>query len=761
MILGVATITVATAALFFHYPTALHAVEYDDNWSNANDIERAYAGAGIDAGVWISSPHKPYRTAEVDVPYGSRSAWVQIRGSWYRHPGRGYLETYVENVKSQDLRHISAGRFSRGVTNGQDKVFIWNEKGYKTAELIVGNVCDGRWGNTTSKQVTLSNQLIYRDSEGTYSGSATPDTMNVKLHCQSPPWKLKGETYVKNETKHTGRKKSVTGEPGDRISFDHEVKNDSSVPMHHDAIINIDHTMLQVGKTPGGFDYSNPLGDSPKRGGPGQVFYNKTKRITHKDGSVTNTILASHGGQRICQRVAYSPPQSGAGGWGHSSWACVDVPYNYRLEPKVDVQNTYLTESDTSFTANGSITNHGPTYSRPVDYTVTRFVVPRSPTAPAMPTHRLHGQQYTAGGACAIAGQLAQGYGGAQHCQTVTSGNGQIATGAPKQLSAYDTIGSLRLKAGDRLCYMTTVNYYTHNHTARDYAYESRCAVVAKSPRVQIWGGDIHTDKDVRTRDTRVQGGNLFGSWAEYAIIANRNAQYSASGATLSTDGTGRQPATRHPLTIANTTTPGYANITAGEKLPPHIGKETSIGQVPPSLASLPNGTYRATGSTIVLNGSQTIPANKRLVLKADTITIQGNITYTNEAVGVGTIPQLMLVARKIIIAPNVEQVDAWLLTTGSGGAISTCGTPPSGNRPSDGIDVVNCNRKLRINGPVSTSKLYLRRTYGAEIKPGMHLGTPAEIIHLRPDAYIAGHAISRSSGAIRTMYIRELPPRL
>lgn len=753
----------AVAVFLFRSATPLHA--FSDT-SHQNNVERQYKADDWDAGVWISSPEKPYHSTTVDVPYNATKVKVRIKGSWYNHD-RGIAETFVSsaNLSASQLESVKKGEFSRGQNEGPGR-FMWNPNGYLEAILKVDNNCHGRWGNDGHMVVFLKHRLIYKKYEGQgvsdkLTGEESTDQVPVVLSCQAPPWKLKGETYVKNETKRTGRKKSVTGEPGDRISFDHEVKNDSSVSMHHDAIINIDHAMLQVGKTPGGFHYSNPLGDSPKRGSPWQVFYNKTKRITHKDGSTTNAILASHGGQRICQRVAYSPPRSGAGGWGHSSWACVDVPYNYRLEPKVDVQNTYLTESDTSFTANGSITNHGPTYSRPVDYTVTRFVVPRSPTAPAMPTHRLHGQQHTAGGACAIAGQLAQGYGGAQHCQTVTSGNGQIATGTPKQLSAYDTIGSLRLKAGDRLCYMTTVNYYTHNHTARDYAYESRCAVVAKSPRVQIWGGDIHTDKDVRTRDTRVQGGNLFGSWAEYAIIANRNAQYSASGATLSTDGTGRQPATRHPLTIANTTTPGYANMTAGEKLPPHIGKETSIGQVPPSLASLPNGTYRATGSTIVLNGSQTIPANKRLVLKADTITIQGDIIYTDEAVGIGTIPQLVLVARKIIITPNVEQVDAWLLTTGSGGAISTCGTPPSGNRPSDGIDVVSCNRKLRINGPVSTSKLYLRRTYGAEIKPGMHLGTPAEIIHLRPDAYIAGHAISRSSGAIRTMYIRELPPRL
>ena len=140
-------------------------------------------------------------------------------------------------------------------------------------------------------------------------------------------------------------------------------------------------------------------------------------------------------------------------------------------------------------------------------------------------------------------------------------------------------------------------------------------------------------------------------------------------------------------------------------------------------------------------------------------MTIKGNIQYANNALSsVSDIPQVVIIARNIIISPDTTQVDAWLVTTGKDaqGSINTCGAVMAGSPSS--LNAGICNKQLTVNGPVVTNKLYLYRTAGSGT--GKSAGDPAEVFNLRADAYIWASGYSPGTGRLPTVSTKELPPR-
>jgi hypothetical protein len=136
------------------------------------------------------------------------------------------------------------------------------------------------------------------------------------------------------------------------------------------------------------------------------------------------------------------------------------------------------------------------------------------------------------------------------------------------------------------------------------------------------------------------------------------------------------------------------------------------------------------------------------------TVTITGDITYEDGYNSVSELPQLVIRAKNIVVASDVTAVNAWLIA--EEGYVSTCDAV-DGTAWLEGIRNDTCDKQLRINGPIVADKLYLRRTYGGQKG---EIGTPAEILNLRPDTYLWAHGISQDSGAIKTTYLKELPPR-
>ena len=260
---------------------------------------------------------------------------------------------------------------------------------------------------------------------------------------------------------------------------------------------------------------------------------------------------------------------------------------------------------------------------------------------------------------------------------------------------------------------------------------------------------------------------NVYGSWGEYGIIANGKAD-SASGAGLSSSFNGRSgvtPRDYNKLTFANI--PKFGNFSSTSSVPdnftlPSVGgtRGNISGNV--DVNSLASGEYNA--GNVTLTGSK-LSVGKSIVIKSSgVVRISGDLLYTDTN-DVRQLPQLIIYAKNIIIESSVGEVNAWLITQ-KDGYVSTCGVVISDRSWLSGVSDVSCGKQLKINGPIKTGRLFLRRTYGgkhassAKNDPNMHPGTPAEIINLRADTYIWAYNNYRNTSAISTMNVRELPPR-
>lgn len=158
----------------------------------------------------------------------------------------------------------------------------------------------------------------------------------------------------------------------------------------------------------------------------------------------------------------------------------------------------------------------------------------------------------------------------------------------------------------------------------------------------------------------------------------------------------------------------------------------------------------------LTLNAS-TLGPNKTVILKVTgTVTIAGNQYYNPNNNGAkfkdaSQLPQLVIIANKIIINNAVTNVDAWLVAKGTDGTVQTC--------EYTGAQTINtCNNRLTVNGPIMANHLRLLRTAGSGITSASN--EPAEVLNLRSDSYLWANARSVSSGRIQTVNTIELPPR-
>lgn len=257
---------------------------------------------------------------------------------------------------------------------------------------------------------------------------------------------------------------------------------------------------------------------------------------------------------------------------------------------------------------------------------------------------------------------------------------------------------------------------------------------------------------------------HMYGSWAEYGIVSPGRV-VSASGAGLSSLPDGRTSVTsahaynaltfqnqRSPFGMFQTATPPVHALASYFKPTRSLGGAVDMRHVDA-------GVYQA-GNVTVSGGE--VQSGRRIVIKSNgVVTIRGNITYVaTQHTSAETVPQLIIIAKHIVIEPQVTRVDAWLVA--QEGSLTTCDTTVRSS-PAwlQGLSVSACENQLVINGHVAARHLYLRRTFTKSgMAPGDHPGVPAEILNLRPDAYLSGQAFARQSGAIKTTHLRELPPR-
>ncbi|MDN5275299.1 MAG: exported protein of unknown function [Candidatus Saccharibacteria bacterium] len=444
--------------------------------------------------------------------------------------------------------------------------------------------------------------------------------------------------------------------------------------------------------------------------------------------------------------------------------AGLPVARDYKLTPQINSVSPTKIEAGSKVSVNGSVDNEGNTVSDTTQWEITQITVKPGKKAP----HEDENGTTSPTAPCQSNGGAASGnyfVSGDADCKNVAKGSGKFNLGTPAQnikpsVSGLD-VGDLPV--GTRVCFALSVQ--PRSSASDDWAHSKPiCTVVGKKPKVQIWGGDISVRGKIETSTSRkdVNGDKTFGSWVEYgAFSVGTNSKFaSASGLNKGNDSNTQDDWSKLTFANANSTFGQYSTLTAFPAAPgiaAYFGSVQNTQPVGSGSVDVGNLTFdtggaievRTAGDLTITGGN--IPAGKSVVIIATgTVTIDGNITYTDDTLtSVRNIPQVVIIAANINIKDSVSRIDSWLITNGT---INTCYNF-SGNLTSD-----KCSSVLEVNGPVVTGKLVLNRTAGSDTD--QQSGDPAERFNLRPDAFLWAQLQASGSNKAQTVYSSELPPR-
>lgn len=623
----------------------------------------------------------------------------------------------------------------------------------------------------------------------TILGTSTRPTLPF-VESPSADWYLKIVRY-RNWTVQTQVTPKVNGISirdgiavvGDTVTWTHDVRNSGPDKILHDEGIPF-YAVMDTGYASGKTKVGT-LADGAAKSSNWQAGSNSANHV------ISNSDI----GKQFCRRTEASPQISDATSerGTASDKACFTVRSNFNLYPRTVINGgsgssvSYITAGDSISPADIDQTISNTGSSSDTDRVtnnnaaVNEFIVKKENRADFLNNLNTNFNQtasgfrfglgsWTSGDACSswLVGK-APYVDCARGIKYDDNGNVKYLATSTKlpdttSVEAKDDVGF-----GDMICRIVSVKDYNHQHSDANERRISvpSCVMVTKQPKVQFSGADVRSNNNVYTSSTLTSRG-LYGSWAEFAVMSSAGTVRSVSGAALSTDGAigqSRSEVDRNKLTFANVSSTGvayYGNF-GGTFTQPTIAARypsSSLPALPSSaqVSDLVGGTHTRAGD-LTLGGGE---INQKVVIRSTgTVTITGDITYANGPYASSSVvPQLIIIAKNIVINDNVGRVDAWLVADTDGGYVSTCGAV-SGTNWSDGLNATVCAGRLTVNGPIVADHLYLKRTFGESgDQPDNNPGTPAEIINLRPDAYLYASSQSQSTGSIRTMNIKELPPR-
>ena len=322
-----------------------------------------------------------------------------------------------------------------------------------------------------------------------------------------------------------------------------------------------------------------------------------------------------------------------------------------------------------------------------------------------------------------------------------------------------------------------------------NYSLISRahCANVSKHPVLSVWGGSVQTNGGITTIMSD-SGENHFGSWADFALIARRDIENMSSGAGIASGFTGnnRVVCSLSKLTIANnrcdydpeTNLLGDSGIARYDRFFESLknryidgyreGEDTGINVIPSDNSIIINSDFwREWGFGGASTGpSTTVPI---IIYSKGDIIIRQSFQLTAITARNALIPQIILLAEgDIKIYEDVTTIDAWLIAQGK---VDTCaysesglevkiGTPTASETNRVGLSAKNCNKPLRINGPIVASRADFKRTGGADLATPGGITETAETVNFSaaPLIYTAGE--SSRNGEPQITYIKSLAPR-
>lgn len=624
----------------------------------------------------------------------------------------------------------------------------------------------------------LFNNLPASAKVGWYWGN------NVAWFCYnfSKNWNIRAESYIqKGATTGTGLSQgTITAGPGDRLSWYHDLRNVGPDDMDKQIYFNIDRT----GFTNGWNTRKDPVGYAS--GVYNQLFVRVYATLGHP--YTLYDVTQNDVGNTLCARISWNPGSSSNAGWFSSGFACAAVPYNYSLIPTI----TNISDGDPilngggPFDVTGRVTNNGPTKSEPsVNYQVTEVRFAPGATL----TNKPGGT--SASNPCAyFTGNIA--------CRSLQGGTQASGYPYPNNNTYTGSSNVDDMRVGTRVCYAMSVTKYAASTGGWRHS-QLYCLTVIKQPNVHVTGGDLFVGRgsatnaprisEVTTANPAIEGGRYYGSWAEYAVVPSGIVTRMASGSGYVGGATSKDLCNLSILTFTNmrrsatgvntcttTTIGGYVH---GSSTVPNVANRFKIDATTPRLSSSSgpavnianlNGLYTTNDTTLSISSSAPIGEvspgiGRSIIINAPnaTVNITGSINYSTAPItAVRGIPQVLIIAKNIVISNAATKVDSWLVAVGSdntatgvqGGVINTCGDVANVNQ----LRSTNCNNKLVVNGPIIANHLLMRRTFAGTT--AANIGEAAETFNLRADAYIWAASYAPGTGRLPTVNVKELPPR-
>lgn len=572
-------------------------------------------------------------------------------------------------------------------------------------------------------------------------------------------WSISGQSSVS----------AATAIPGTTVTFTHMLKNAGP-----DDATGIWWTARNV-----------TTGGAVASGGPvGEAKNNVWSTVNTNNFTIPAGAAA---GATYCQHVEYGPVTNG-GGISSSPDACVTVVYDYELHPIAAPPASPIVLNGQTATFTFSLRNDGPTVTNSTWLSIRKLTIPPG-------TNLAVGMgEHDDVQSCAF-------YAPATCSGVWASAVATYAVGTSPTITSQSVTATSSDTPGTRLCYVLSVVSRDEGPTIQGGLIHNRdsaiaCVTVAKSPTMAIVGGDGSAGGSTYVQcpgqaitapgDTNHDGvadgqdctpvvaaapcqgtagftgvvATGFGSFGEYGLVATGGITGFGSAGLLSPSST--------YTSFANTTTP------AGTYMSTHCIQDYAAlyqnrvsGANPLFLSpgAIPAGSqsYRVAGD-VQINASNLTSGQQVLIYAPNnTVTIAGNITYqTSSYTDFADVPSLVVVAKRIAINSNVQQIDGVYYAFGAGavgnGYINTCAEAT--DDPNADLNMIKdggtCKNPLVINGAIISRKLVVPRTAGGSVSTD----PPAEIVRMRPESFLTPYAISTSVPTMTTQFSKELPAR-
>lgn len=611
-------------------------------------------------------------------------------------------------------------------------------------------------------------------------------------------WGRDTNGLVKNRQPGTNMS-SFNVRPNQTLSWDHDTNNqgpDDMVAPYSYVQIHLDYDDRTIGHggSPAGFTKYEGLGNHS--GKVHQVFYWHPTNYT---------ILQSDVNKQLCQRISWFWESTRNHNWGKSTYACANVPYDYRppeTPPDTDdpphngKTGVYaVTSGDGTIfmgdnaTFDYKIVNRNKSYTRTknMPYRIYTFILKPeagdiSDTTGCISisdidrnggggnnclVHRSGGDNFS------VATPTSRFGGNVRHWKVQESGNSDSIYPASSQ-SFDDKTVELRAdnewadaKPGDRICSYIAVDQWAVTNGVDDGRVRLsniKCYDVGKKPQLQIRGGDSKSQDGFAGstfKSTTINPNNKKrGSLSQYGLISLNNS-VSNFGSAGYTAASGNDAVTNNnwcKLIYANTSSAGSIRSACGG-----IGNfDGGSGTYTPGMPTVDDSKATTIGGNINLgsldskqykiDGNANISGSLRQGVNT-IIKINGNATI-NTNIGrdiqkyanLEDMPNLTLyVTGQLTVSNAVSEVNATIIAN----KLNTC---VSSNDDLGIVDGHNkCNSQLKINGSViatgTGNSIQLKRTFGSgnnasyEESDNNSAWSPSEIINLSPNTFLTTFA--------------------